>query len=460
MDRRARSFISFPCLILAGGLSCPAWAGNPELLEKARQLLNQSNPKQAYMELITHQDELAGDIDFDYLLGVASLDSGKLEDAIIAFERVLAINPRHAGAQMDLARAYYAAGSFDLAESAFLGLAASNPPPAAQATISRYLESISARKRQTTAGLTGYGELAIGYDDNITGVPSDFGAAAQQSFGIVGIDPTGNAIKRKAGFVNAAAALEYSQPLSRGWSIFGGGEVKARGYDGESKFNSLSGEARIGGALNDGPTQWRVGASYQDFRQEGEAPGDPKPTNDRHIANATLDWRFNSDPRTQWGLGLQYGQVRFPDNRIEDFDQVYLSGSWLHSFERSGSPLLFLTIFGSDDKAKNTFADGQTDKSKNLGGVRSYFQYSVSAKVSLFNGLGFIYRQDRDSFARSTTVEKGKDKFGEVLLGLNWQFQKKCLVRAQYVYTRNASNIDIYDFNRSEVSTAVRCEIN
>lgn len=459
MDRRARSFISIPCLILAGGLFNPAWA-NPELLEKARQLLNQSNPKQAYMELIPYQDQLAGDIDYDYLLGVASLDSGKIEDAIIAFERVLAVNPRHAGAQMDLARAYYAAGSFDLAEAAFRGLAASNPPPAAQATINRYLESINARKRQTTAGWTGYGEMSIGYDDNITGVPSDFGAAAQQSFGIVGIDPTGNAIKRKAAFVNAAGALEYSKPLSRGWSIFGGGEVKGRGYKGESNFNSLSGEARVGGALNDGPTQWRVLASYQDFNQEGEAPGDPKPTNDRHIANAALDWRYNPNPRTQWGLGLQYGQIRFPENKIEDFDQVYVSGSWLHSFERAGTPLLFLNVFGSDDKAKNTFPDTDTGKSKNLVGVRSYFQYSISPKVSLFNGLGFIYRQDKDSFARSTTVEKGKDKFGEFLLGLNWQFQKQCLVRAQWVYTRNESNIDIYDFNRSEVSTAVRCEIN
>jgi hypothetical protein len=43
---------------------------------------------------------------------------------------------------------------------------------------------------------------------------------------------------------------------------------------------------------------------------------------------------------------------------------------------------------------------------------------------------------------------------------VNWQFRKTCAVRAQWSYTRNASNIDLYDFKRNEVSTAVRCEVN
>jgi len=454
-----RSGLTVAILLVAAGFSASA-AADPAVLEKARRLLVENNPKQAYMELIGLQDKLAGTIEYDYLLGVASLDSGKLDDAIIAFERVLAVNPNHAGAQMDLARAYFAAGSFDLAEAAFRSLAASNPPPAAQQTIVRYLEAINARKRQTTPGWIGYAELGLGYDSNITGVPSDFGAAAQQSFGIVGIEATGNSVKRHAGFANAAGALEYSYPLSRGWSLFGGGEVKLRGYEGESKYNSASGEARAGGALNDGPTQWRAMATYQHFNQEGEAPGDPPPTNDRRIATAQLDWKHSLDPRTQVGLGAQYGRVRFPTNAVEDFDQFYLQGTWLRSFEAKGSPLLYLSLFGSDDRAVNKLPDGETDKSKTLAGARTYAQYSFNPKLSLFNGLGYVMRRDKDAFARSTTVEIGKDKFAEFMLGVYWQFQKTCAVRTQYVYTRNNSNIAIYDFDRSEVSTAVRCDVN
>ena len=437
----------------------PAFA-NPEVIENARRLLNQSNPKQAYADLMKHEAELAGNIDYDYLLGVAALDSGKIDDAIVAFERVLAVNPNHAGAQMDLARTYFMAGSYDLAEAAFKQLADSNPPAVAKQTINRYLEAIENRKRQTTAGWSGYAELGIGYDTNITGVPSDFGAAAQQSFGIIGIEATGNSVERKAAFGNASGALEYHLPLSRGWSLFAGGEGKFRGYKGESSFNSVTAEGRAGGAFNDGPVQWRFLGSYQGFNQDGEAPGDPQPTNDRRTANAQGEWKYQYDTRSQVGAGLNYTEVRFPTNAVEDFDQVMFNASWLRSFETKGVPLVYLGAFITDDKAVNKLDDGITDKSKNLAGVRSYVQYSLSPTLNLFNGLGFVYRKDKDPYARATEVEYGRDKFIEFLLGVNWQFRKACAVRTQYVYTKNNSNISIYDFDRNEVSTAVRCELN
>jgi hypothetical protein len=135
-----------------------------------------------------------------------------------------------------------------------------------------------------------------------------------------------------------------------------------------------------------------------------------------------------------------------------------LSVSWLKSFERAGIPLLYLTGFVTDDRADNTLPDGVTTKSKNLAGVRSYLQYSITPKLQVFNGLGVIVRRDKDAFARSTVVETGRDVFGEVSLGAAWQFREKCALRLLYAFTRNNSNIDIYDFNRHEVSSTVRCD--
>ncbi|MEO5676803.1 MAG: tetratricopeptide repeat protein [Usitatibacter sp.] len=252
--------------------SLPALA-DPQVLERARGMLASGNARQAYAELAPLESTLSGQPEFDYLLGVSALDSGRNDEAIVAFERVLAINSSHAGAQMDLARAYYAAGSYDLAEAGFVRLRSANPPPAAQQAINRYLEAIQARKHQTQAGWTGFGELGLGYDSNITGVPTDFGSAAQQAFNLVGIEPTGNAIKRSAAFMQGGVGAEYSRPLSRGFSLFAGGELKGRAYRGESDFNSAAAEARVGGALNSGQSQWRTTASYLVFNQEGGAPG-------------------------------------------------------------------------------------------------------------------------------------------------------------------------------------------
>ena len=456
MHERARKRVLALFATATALWSFPALA-DPQVLERARGLLGSGNARQAYAELEPLQGRLIGNPEYDYLLGVAALDSGRNDEAIVAFERVLAVMPAHAGAQMDLARAYYAAGSFDLAEAGFVRLRAANPPPAAQQAINRYLEAIQARKHQTQAGWIGFGELGLGYDSNITGVPTDFGTAAQQAFNLIGIEATGNAVKRSAAFVQGGAGAEYARPMGRGLSLFGGGELKGRAYHDESDFNSVAADVRLGAALNSGTDQWRATASYLHFNQKGAAPGEPQPTNDRRMASLGVDWRHAINTKTQFGAAAQLNAVRFPENEIEDFDQLFLSVSWLKSFERAGVPLLYLTGFVSEDRARNSFAD-DTTKSKNLIGARGYLQYSMSPKVQVFGSLGLIHRRDKDDFARSTQVQNGRDTYGEVTVGTAWQFRERCALRVQYAFTSNSSNIDIYDFNRHEVSSMVRCD--
>ena len=429
-------------------------------LDRARELLRAGNAKAAYDELAPMQAQLSGQAEFDYLLGVAALDSGRIDEAVIAFERVLAVMPNHAGARMDLARAYYAAGSFDLAAAAFVKLRESNPPPAAQEAIARYLDAIEARKPQTRAGWAGYSELGFGWDSNITAVPTDFGAAAQQSFNLIGIDPTGNSVKRDAPFAQGALGLEYSRPFAAGWSGFAGGEARGRTYHREHDFDSGQGEVHAGASRNNGPDQYRFAGSYFAYFQEGEAPGEPKPTNNRTMAGVSADWRRALTPRTQVGAAILANRVKFTDNPVENFDQVLVSVSWLHSLERKGVPLIYLAAFASNDRAPNEIIPGEdVTKSKRLYGARAYLQYSVSPKLNLFSGVALIHRRDTDAFARSTTVQDGRDNFVEAALGAAWQFREKCAVRLQWLYSRNASNIDIYDFNRNEVSSTVRCDI-
>ena len=97
-------------------------------------------------------------------------------------------------------------------------------------------------------------------------------------------------------------------------------------------------------------------------------------------------------------------------------------------------------------------------KSKRVGGLRSYYQYSLSEKLSLFNGLGFTTRRDQSAFSRATEIEFGRDRLTDITLGVNWRFQPKCALRAQWFGSRNDSNIAIYDYSRNEVSSNIRCD--
>ncbi len=447
------------CLAVVLTVIAPgAAAANPKLMSDAQNLLAAGNPKQAYMLLVAEQNRLAGSPDFDYLLGVAALDSGKIDESIIALERVLAVNPKNAGALLDLGRAYYAAGSMDLAEATFRQLKQNNPPPTAQATIDRYLQAIMQRREQGKRALHAYGEVSLGYDSNITGVPKDFTAAVVSAFNIPGVDPTGNSIKRKAPYVGAAAGFDYLHPLSTSLTAVVGGEARGRAYRNESAYNSLLGDLRAGLAWNNGAHGVRVTGGYSEFKQDGDAPGEPKPTNDRKTSTAAGEYRFSLSEQQQFNVGLSASQVRFPRNEIEDFDALAVSAGWVRSFAGKGSPILQVSGYYSRDEADRKLADGVSDKSKRVGGLRTYYQYSLSESLSLFNGLGFTARRDQSAFARATEVEFGRDRLADVTIGVNWRFQPRCAMRAQWFASRNDSNIAIYDYTRNEVSSNIRCD--
>jgi tetratricopeptide (TPR) repeat protein len=449
-------------LAIALGLSLaavPALGQSPDkLLTDAQQLLAAGNPKQAFVLLAPQQAKYGGNQEYDYLLGLSALDSGKIDDAIIALERVLARDARNAGALMELGRAYFAAGSLDLAEATFNQLRLNNPPaPAAQA-IERYLQAIAQRRAAGKKAVYAWGETSLGYDTNITGVPKDFTAAVVSAFNIPGVDPTGNSIKRRAPYVGAAAGIDMVVPINSSWSGFAGAELRARAYRRQADFNSTYGEARTGLSWQSGAHGARFSVSGNRFDQDGQAPGDPKPTNDRKTGTAAAEYHYALSDNQQLTAGLSGSWVRFPRNDIEDFNAIGVNGSWLRSFAGNGSPVLQISGFYSRDEAERKLADGVSDKSKRVGGIRGYVQYSLSERLSLFNSLGYSQRKDQSAFARATEIEFGRDRLADLTLGVNWRFQPKCLMRAQWYGSRNDSNIAIYDYTRNEVSSNIRCD--
>ena len=457
-SRTALAMRLFAGVALSAIAAAAMAADAAKVMSDAQQLLAAGNPKQAYMILVAEQNTLSGKREYDYLLGVAALDSGKIDEAIIAFERVLAEKSNDAGALMDLGRAYFSAGSMDLAEATFLQLKQSNPPAAAAPTIDRYLRAIAQRRSQGKRAVMAYGEVSLGYDTNITGVPKDFTAAVVSAFNIPGVDPTGNSIKRKAGYFGAAAGVDYIHPFNANWSGVAGAEARGRAYSKESEFNSLLGDVRGGVAWNSGLHGIKLTAGYSQFKQDGEAPGDPKPTNDRRTTTAGGEYRFALSEQQQLNVGLSMSRVRFPKNDIEDFDAVAVSAGWTRSFTGKGSPMLQVSGYYSRDEAVRTLADNISDKSKRVGGLRTYYQYSLAERLSLFNGLGYTLRRDESAFARATEVAFGRDRLIDATLGVSWRFQPKCAMRAQWFGSRNDSNIAIYDYTRNEVSSNIRCD--
>lgn len=80
-----RATIAFVIAVLSSAAFADA------LTDRAKRLLEQKQPKQAYDLLLPQEGARAGDPEFDYLLGIAAIDSGEPERGVFALERVLAV---------------------------------------------------------------------------------------------------------------------------------------------------------------------------------------------------------------------------------------------------------------------------------------------------------------------------------------------------------------------------------
>src|SRR5512138_1099814 len=89
------------------------------ILKQAQSLLADKKAGDAYALLVPHELDLGGTPLFDYLLGLAALDSGHPADAAFALERVVAAQPDFAGARIELARAQFEGGDLALSRTQF-----------------------------------------------------------------------------------------------------------------------------------------------------------------------------------------------------------------------------------------------------------------------------------------------------------------------------------------------------
>ena len=131
--------------------------------QQAREHLRQELPAQAYELLSQYGIEWAGEDAYDYLLGIAALDSGEAGEAIFSLQRLVARKPDFAGARMDLARAYYDIGDNELARVEFQRILTENPPIQVENAANEYMKAIDTRARKYSASTQYYFNIECGH---------------------------------------------------------------------------------------------------------------------------------------------------------------------------------------------------------------------------------------------------------------------------------------------------------
>lgn len=86
-----------------------------ELLNKLKSEIDNNNYAKVMALAKTYEDEYLGDPNFDFLLGIAALETQQVDLSVFAFERVIANRPTWIDAKLYLARAYYLSSNYQSA---------------------------------------------------------------------------------------------------------------------------------------------------------------------------------------------------------------------------------------------------------------------------------------------------------------------------------------------------------
>lgn len=393
-----------------------------------------------YFRLTGEASVRAGDPAFDYALGIAALDTGRFGEAIIALQRVLAVTPANAAARAELARAYALAGDIDTARDQFATVVEdpSLPDPVRQ----RFTGFVRGLDRQIRGGgsdISGFADSRIGYDSNINSA-TDLNAIVIPLFSFLGPGQLGaGAVAQDDEFADITAGISGVTAISRQDRLFASLLGNRRDNSGSDTFDQAAVTGTAGYA-HSFATQDVVSISAQ----------------------AQKFWLGERGFRTSVGVTGQYTKA------LAGGKAVTLSAGW-NRLDFDGDPLrdadrysagvgfvgkrFVLNLIGGKEETRRAAGDNLSFAfaAANLGA-----EVPLSRRIAMVAGAAFDLR--RHDAADPLFLARRKDERIDLQAGLKVAVLDRLFLQPTATYSRNWSNIALFDFERWTIAVGARFE--
>lgn len=413
-----------------------------ELTDKAKGLLAAGKASDAYQLLEPAEAKRAGEVDYDFLLGVSALESGQNTRAVFALERVLAMDPNNARARAEIARAYLALGETKTAAQEFETVQRQGIPADVSMTIDRYIADARRQGDANTTLVTGYVEGTIGYDSNLNAGPSK-SSLVIPSLGTAPFVLSRDSKSISDTFASIGGGVNVRTPLGDGYVLLGGVSGSSRGNFSEQQFDTQNADMNVGITKTvDKDVFTLMAAAGVYYLDNGRY---------RNYTGLTGQWQRNLDARNQIGAFVQYSDLHYPSIDTQDADRWVAGMSYAHLY-RDG-----MMAFAS------TYYVGERPQESNVGylgfdglGVRVGGRINLDSQTTMFGGATYEYRDYNKQ--NPLFLETRRDNQYGLLFGATRFFTKEWSVTPQLSWTVNNSNTDINKYHRELVSVTVRRE--
>lgn len=394
----------------------------------------------AYQALAGQVGERAGDPDFDYQLGIAALDAGQYGEAIIALQRVLAVQPDNAPARAELARAYALAGDIDTARQEFATVVddPSLPDPVRQ----RFTGFVRQFDKQISGGgsnISGFLDARAGHDSNVNAA-TDLTSIVIPLFSFLGPGTLGPAAVAQddeyyevQGGVSAVTAIGrqdrlFASALGHWRDNFDSGAFDQAALTGTAGYAhsfanrdimSLSGQVQRFWLGHDGyRTSYGVIGQYTKLLSGGRA----------------------------LALSAQWNRLDYDGAPLRDADRFAVGVGYV-------TRTIAVNLNGGKEETRRQAGDAESHwfAGASVGG-----EFPVAAKVAVVAGAAFdLRRYDQSDLL---FLVKRHDERVDLTAGLKVALTDRLFFQPRATWTRNWSNIALYDYERWTVSAGLRLE--
>jgi tetratricopeptide (TPR) repeat protein len=397
-------------------------------------------PADAFAKLAPLERARAGDPDYDYALGLAAADSGHRGRAIVALQRILAVQPGNGPARAEIARVYALSGDIDTARAQFDTVV--NDPSVPDPVRQRLDRLVRGFDHQINGGgrdISGFVDGEVGYDSNIntaTGLTS----VTLPVFAFLGPAAlTGSATQTSDGYGQAQAGLSASTTLSRQTKLYGSLLASTRNNFGGTAFDQDSVT----------PT---VGLSYTTAARDTLALS----------TQAQFFWLGHHAYRTSYGAIGQY------THRLEGGRAVFFSGQYFrldYQQDRLRSANRFAGSVGYAGKYIIASVSGGREAlvraaaghlAYGFASIAASAEVPVSRKVAVLASGSVEYRGYDDT--DPLFLRNRHDTQIDTSIGLRIALAKGISARPRVTYTRNFSPISLYDYARTTAALGLRAE--
>ena len=430
----------------AGLYAAEAPADGPSYKAQTEALIKVGDYKGAYALLEPLESEYAGDIDYDYYLGLSAVESGHLTRGVFALERVLVQQPNHQDARATLAVAHFKLGEADEAQKEFSNLKTLNLSEDAKQTVDRFMSAIDKAVGNTTS-FTAYLEGTVGFDSNIssaTGVNS----VAVPLFGGQLFNINADFLEQESGFATLAGGAGMRMPLTKKLALLGN-------INGSNKFNWQTDDFDLGAV------DYSLGARYKHFEHAFTVLAQDAHTyvgNDkfRRAYGVSAQWQYDLNATNQIGAYLQQTRLAYEQNQsIRDVDRTVVGANYAHVFSGDLTPVVYSSMYLGEE---NERADNVPYLGHDLYGVRLGGQITVKPKLVLYANAAY---ENRDFGGRDVFFLKSReDNQYELSIGARYLPAQYWVVRPQISYTDTQSNIVLNEFDRLVASISIRRDFN